>query len=337
MHKKQPWARDLIVFAGNSSPELANNIAAYLDIELGKADRTPFRNGESMVTIIDNVRGRDVFLVQSVCRRWLPTNGNRYTGINDSLVELFVWIDALARASARRITAVIPTFGYARQDRKATGRTPISAKMVATCLEELGCNRVLTIDLHADQIQGFFSYKTKLDSLNTGEIVCKHVKELGLEEPVVLSPDVGNLKKADKYRQGMPAHIGLAMIDKRRHADGTVEAVRMQGDSVDGKSIIMLDDIISTAGTMCKAMDISLEHGAKDFYIYATHGEFVGDAIEKLQNYPIKSICITDAIPMVPEMEPLPIKVLSVAELFGEAILRIHKDESITELLGHFS
>jgi ribose-phosphate pyrophosphokinase len=332
----QSLSRSLSIFAGSGSQTLATNIAKYLDTSLGNANLTPHRNGECMVTINDNVRGRDVFVVQSVCRRWLPSNGNPYTGVNDSLVELFVWVDALARSSAWRITAVIPTFGYARQDRKATGRTPISAKMVATCLEELGCNRVLTLDLHADQIQGFFSYKTKLDSLNTGEIVCQHFNELGLENAVVLSPDVGNLKKADKYRQGMPAHVELAVIDKRRRPDGTVESVRLIGDVKD-RSVIMLDDIISTAGTMCNAMTIAMEHGAKDFYICATHGEFVGDAIASLNTYPIKSICITDAIPGVPEMDTLPIKILSVAELFGEAILRIHKDESISELLGKFS
>lgn len=334
--RKQSLSRGLTVFAGSSSQQLATKIAKYLDIPLGRADLTPHRNGESMVKIDDNVRGRDVFVVQSVCRQWLPANGNPYTGVNDALVELFVWIDALARASAWRITAVIPTFGYARQDRKATGRTPISAKMVATCLEELGCNRVLTIDLHADQIQGFFGYKTKLDSLNTGEIVCQHFAELGLENAVVLSPDVGNLKKADKYRQGMPANVEIAVIDKRRAADGTIQSVQLIGD-VKGKSVLMLDDIISTAGTMCNAMKIALEHGAKEFFICATHGEFVGNAIQELQGYPIESICITDAIPPVPEMDALPIKVLSVAELFGEAILRIHKDESITELLGKFN
>ena len=326
----------LTVFAGSNSQQLATDITKYLEIPLGHADLTPHRNGESMVKIEDNVRGRDVFVVQSVCRQWLPSNGNPYTGVNDALVELFVWIDALARSSAWRITAVIPTFGYARQDRKATGRTPISAKMVATCLEELGCNRVLTIDLHADQIQGFFGYKTKLDSLNTGEIVCKYFAELGLDNAVVLSPDVGNLKKADKYRQGMPPDVEIAVIDKRRSADGTVQSVRLIGDVKD-KSVLMLDDIISTAGTMSKAMDIAIKHGAKDFFICATHGEFVGNAIDNLQGYPIKSICITDAIPAVPEMDALPITVLSVADLVGEAILRIHRNESISELLGKFS
>lgn len=333
----QSLARELVVFSGSTSTDLAKHIVEYLDIPLGHADCKPHKNGESMVKITTDVRGRDVFVVQSICRKWLPLNGNPYTGVNDSLVELFIWIDALARASAARITAVIPTFGYARQDRKATGRTPISARMLATCLEELGCNRVLTLDLHADQIQGFFSYKTILDSLNTGKLVCDYVKKNYANNCVVLSPDVGNLKKADKYRQGMPRNIDLAMIDKRRSPDGTVKSVRLVGGEVKAKTVIMLDDIISTAGTMCGAMDLAMKEGAKDFVIFATHGEFVGTAIECLQKYPILEICITDAIPAVPEMEALPIKVLSVAELFGEAVLRIHKNESISELLGGFS
>lgn len=329
-------ARDLAVFAGSASTHLAEQVVRYLDIPIGKADCTPHRNGEAMVKISTNVRSKDVFVIQSVCRKWLPENGNPYTGVNDSLVELFLWIDALARGSAARITAVVPTFGYARQDRKATGRTPISARVFATCLEELGCDRVLTLDLHADQIQGFFSYKTILDSLNTGEIISQYLTQNYAHNCVVLSPDVGNLKKADKYRQGLPKDIDLAVIDKRRAADGTVNAVRLIGD-VQDKTVIMLDDIISTAGTMTEAMELALEKGAKDFVVYATHGEFVGSAIERLQKYPILEICITDAIPVVPEMDALPIKILSVADLFGEAILRIHRGESISELLGKFS
>lgn len=336
MKTKEPSNQEphpMVIFAGRSSPELAAGIAKYLDCEIGEAEIKPFSNGESMVKIKTNVRQRDVFVVQSLCRRKLPTPDGPATGVNDSVVELLLWVDALARASADRITAVIPHFGYARQDRKAEGRTPISARVLATCFEAVGCNRVLTMDLHSDQIQGFFSPKTILDHLNAGQIIANHFNQLNLKDAVVLSPDVGGLKKADKYRQLMPQHYDLAVIDKRRHADGRVEAKNIIGDVKD-KTVILLDDIISTAGTMLSAIQLATEKGAKDFYIAATHGEFVGKAIERLSHPKIKQICVTDSMPLLPEAkEKLPIKVLSVADLFGEAMLRLHSGESLSALL----
>ena len=337
----------LVVFGGSNSRNLATQIAAYLDIELGEADTTPHPNGESMVRIKTNVRHRDVFVVQSVSRSWLPSNEMPHTGINDNFMELLLWVDALARASAHRITAVIPHFGYARQDRKAAGRTPISARIVATCLEETGCNRVLTLDLHSDQIQGFFSRRTVLDHLNAGQLIADHFKKLALEDSyaektrtlnaVVLAADVGNLKKADKYRQGMPPNIDLAMVDKRRNSStGQIKAERIIGD-VAGRVVILLDDIISTAGTMRAAVDLALKEGAKEFRIAATHGEFVGAAVERLKHPAIAEICVTDSIPLLPSIKAaLPITVLSIAELLGDAIYRIHSGESLSELLGKF-
>lgn len=321
----------LVIFGGSNSHDLAKRIAFFADAAFGSAETKPFPNGESMIKIHSNVRARDVFVVQSLSRRFLPTKDNPFTGVNDNLVELFLWVDALVRASAHRVTAVIPFFGYARQDRKAEGRTPISAKVVTTCLEELGCNRVLTIDLHSEQIQGFFTSKTKLDHLNAGNIVANHFKKLNLSNVTVLSADVGNLKKADKYRQKLPSHYELAVIDKRRNSDGTVEAKTIIGD-VKGRTILLLDDIISTAGTMESAIKLALEHGAKEFYIAATHGEFVGKAVERLKHPKIKQICVTDSVPLL-HIEGLPIEVLSVAELLGEAIRRIHSGESVSELL----
>lgn len=327
----------LVVFGGTNSRNLSEKIAEYLDIELGEADTKPHPNGESMVKIHTNVRHRDVFVVQSVSRSWMPNEHIPYTGVNDNFMELLLWVDALARASAHRITAVIPHFGYARQDRKAAGRTPISARVVATCLEETGCNRVLTLDLHSDQIQGFFSRRTVLDHLNAGKLIADHFKRLALQDAVVLSADVGNLKKADKYRQGMPPNIDIAMVDKRRNSrTGHVKAERIIGE-VEGRVVILLDDIISTAGTMRAAIDLALKEGAKEFRIAATHGEFVGAAIERLQHPAIKEICVTDSIPLLPAVkEALPITVLSVAELLGDAIYRIHSGESVSELLGMF-
>jgi ribose-phosphate pyrophosphokinase len=326
----------MVIFGGSTSLSLAKRITEILNVPLGNASVQPHPNGESMVKIETDVRQRDVFIVQSVCRKWLPNGGIPFTGVNDSLMELFVFIDALARSSAYRITAVMPHFGYARQDRKAAGRTPISAKILATCLEEIGCDRVLTMDLHAEQIQGFFSHETKLDHLNAGKVLTQHIRSLSLDNAVVLSPDVGNLKKADKYRKGLPDDVEIAVIDKRRNKNGDVIGVRLIGE-VEGKSVIMFDDIISTAGTAVTAIEIALKHGAKEFYVVATHGEFVGRAIERLRAIPqIKQICITDSIPAVPQMEALPMKVLSIDELFADAISRIHNSQSISELLGEF-
>lgn len=323
----------LLVFGGMDCTELTQNICTYLDIKPGLSETKPFPNGETMIRMIDDVRGKDVFVVVSVCRQH-KADERGYTGINDCMMELLVLGDTLRRASAHRITAVIPHFGYARQDRKAAGRTPITARLFADLIVEAGFNRVLTMDLHADQIQGFFPRDVPLDHLNAGQLFADYFAALKLSNAVVLSPDVGNIKKADKYRRGLPG-VDLAVIDKIRDPNtGQVTSRRIMGD-VAGKTVLMFDDIISTAGTMSEAMRLAIEEGAKEFYIAATHGEFVGSAVEKLKHPMIKEVCITDTIPTLSRMKnELPLKVLSTAELLGEAMARIHRYESISELLG---
>ncbi len=332
-------AHPLLVLSGLDCADLTEEICSYLDEHLepglrGISQTKPFPNGESMVIVDSDVRGRDVFVVLSLCRQH-NADERGYTGINDCLMELLVFGDTLRRASAHRITAVLPHFGYARQDRKAAGRTPITARLVADLIVMAGFNRVLTMDLHADQIQGFFPRGVPLDHLNSGQLFADYFDGLKLKNAVVLSPDVGNLKKADKYRRGFSEDIGIAVIDKVRDSKtGKVLARRVIGN-VDGKTVIMLDDIISTAGTMRQAIDLAVEHGAGDFYLAATHGEFVGKAVERLKHAPVKEIAITDTIPILSRMRnDLPLKVLPIAPLFGEAILRIHRFESISELLG---
>jgi len=336
MHNLQPP----VVFGGADSKPLAEAICHYLDIPMGHANTNPFPNGETQIRIEDNVRNRDVFVVLSTCR----------PDVNDKYMELFLMGDALNRASAGRITAVIPYFGYARQDRKAAGRTPISARVMCDMIETAGYNRVLTIDLHADQIQGFFSQNVLLDHLNTGDLFANHVRSLvdaGLKNLIVVSPDIGNMKKVDKYRQGFPEGIGVAVIDKRRDpVSGKSVAVGIVGDVKD-KNIIMCDDIMATCGTMRRAMDYCIENGAasgddQGFYLLATHGEFVGNALENLNHPKIKLICVTDTMPALSMCSHAvdltsKVEVLSVAPLLAKAIRRIHDGQSISELLGKFS
>ena len=330
----------LLVLSGLDCTDLTEDICCYLDEHLhpglrGVSKTKPFPNGESMVRLDSDVRGRDVFVVLSLCRQH-KADERGYTGINDCLMELLVFGDTLRRASAHRITAVLPHFGYARQDRKAAGRTPITARLVADLIVMAGFNRVLTMDLHADQIQGFFPREVPLDHLNSGQLFADYFDSLALKDAVVLSPDAGNLKKADKYRRGFSGEVGIAVIDKVRDSQtGEILARRITGDDVNGKTVIILDDIISTAGTMREAIDLALEHGAVEFYLAATHGEFVGKAVERLRHPAIKEITITNTIPTLSRMRnDLPLRVLPIADLFGEAILRIHQFESISELLG---
>lgn len=325
----------LLVLGGRDCQDLVGDICRYLDISPGRADTQPFPNGETMVRMIDDVRGKDVFVVVSLCRQHqADERGN--TGVNDCLMELLTFGDTLRRASAHRITAVIPYFGYARQDRKAAGRTPITAKLVADMIATAGFNRVLTMDLHADQIQGFFSREVPLDHLNAGQLFADYFNSLNLQNATVLSADVGNLKKSEKYRRGFLGDVGIASIDKSRDPHtGKVVGRRIIGDDVEGKICLLLDDIISTAGTLRTAIDTAIEAGAKEFIIGATHGEFVGAAIEKLSMPQIREIAITDTIPTLSRMRnELKLRILPAGELFGDAILRIHRYESISELLG---
>ncbi len=308
----------LKIFSGNANRALAEKICAYLAIPLGRANVKTFSDGEIFVEIQENVRGADVFVIQPTC-----------PPVNDHLMELLIMIDALRRASARRITAVIPYYGYARQDRKVIPRTPITAKLVANLITVAGARRVLTIDLHAGQIQGFFDIP--VDHLYAAPVLITYLKEeFRGKEIVIVSPDAGGVERARAYAKRLNA--GLAIIDKRRLRPNESEVMHVVGD-VKGKVAIIVDDMIDTAGTICKAAEALYERGAKEVHGMATHPVLSGPAIERLKKSPMKSVVVTDTIPLREEAKKLKkIKVLSVAELLGEAIRRIHNDDSVSSL-----
>ena len=307
---------DMQVFAGNSNPALAGRIAEYLNIPLGEIEIRRFTDGEIFVKIKENIRGRDVFVVQSICK---PPNEN--------LMELLIMIDAMRRASAARITAVIPFYGYARQDRKDQPRVPITAKLVANLLVAAGANRVLSMDFHAQQIQGFFDIP--VDHLYAIPVMVRYLKEKKLDNPVVVSPDSGGVKMAVSYAEMLGA--GLALGAKyRKGATEEVEAVSVVGE-VKGRTCIMVDDIASTASTLCGVAKLLVANGAKEIYAVVSHVMVNADGIARLEKSPIKELVVTDSIPLQYSGN-FPISVLSVAELLGEAILRIHDNESVTSL-----
>jgi ribose-phosphate pyrophosphokinase len=312
---------DMKVFGGSSNPPLARAIAQALGVTLGKANVERFPDGETIIKLEDDVRGRDCFVVQSTA-----------PPVNENLMELLIFIDCLRRASARRITAVMPYFGYARQDRKAEGRTPITAKLVANLISEAGAHRVLTMDLHADQIQGFFDIP--VDHLFAMPVIAKYVAGLGLKDCVVVSPDVGNVKQANGYADKLGAE--LAVIDKRRVGAEKTIATRVIGD-VKNKTVLLFDDMITTAGTASEAVRILSEHGAKRFLLAATHPVFAGPAVDRLVAAKLDYIVVTDTIQVPTAIrERLPqIVVLSVAQLLGEAISRIHLNKSVSALFGN--
>ena len=307
---------NLKVFTCNANPKLADEISSYLGIELGKSHVQNFSDGETNITIDESVRGCDVFIVQSTC-----------APVNDNLMELLIMIDAMRRASARRITAVIPYYGYARQARKSRGREPITAKLVANLIVKAGADRVLTMDLHAQQIQGFFDIP--VDHLMGVPILADYYKGLNIEDLVVVSPDMGGVTRARSLatRLGVP----LAIIDKRRPMPNVSEIMNIIGD-INGKNVIMIDDIIDTAGTITNGAAALVERGAKSVYVSCTHPILSGPAYERLQNAPIKEIVTTNTIPTTKPMDKL--TVLSVAPLMGEAILRIHNDASVSEMFN---
>lgn len=307
----------LLIFSGNSNKDLALKICKFLKVDLGDASVDKFSDGEIRVKINENVRGHDVFVVQSTS---CPSN--------DYLVELLIMIDALKRASAQRITAVLPYFGYARQDRKDQPRVPITAKLVANVLTVAGADRVLTVDLHAGQIQGFFDIP--LDHLYAFTIFADYIKELELDKNmVIVSPDVGGIKTARAYAKKM--HCDLAIVDKRRINDKQAEAMHIMGD-VEGKNVVIIDDMVATAGSLVEAVAALKKAGALEVYASITHPVLCGPAIERLKNSQIKELVVTDTIP-IPKENMIPrIKVLSVASLLGEAIMRIHNEKSISVL-----
>jgi len=306
---------EMRLLTGTAHPKLAQAIADYIGVPLGNATVTSFPDGETFVKINENVRGRDVFIIQPTCP---PTNQN--------LMELLILVDAARRASAARITAVIPFFGYARQDRKDQPRVPITAKLVANLLVASGVNRVLTMDLHAQQLQGFFDIP--VDHLYSLPVLLKDIQTRQLGDLVVVSPDVGGVKMASAYAQALKA--GLAIVIKRRISATEIEAEHVIGE-VEGKNVLLVDDLTETAGTLAGAAKILREAGAKDVYAMVSHAVLTGMAGERLRGSEIKELIATDSVP-VPELEGCKITVCSVAALLGEGIKRIHDDESVTSL-----
>ncbi len=309
---------DLEIFSGSASTELSAHICEYLGVQRGRALIDRFPDGETLIKLEDDVRGRDCFVVQST-----------RPPVNDNLMELLIFIDCLRRASANRITAVIPYFGYARQDRKSEGRTPITAKLVANLIVEAGAHRVLTMNLHADQIQGFFDIP--VDHLTAAPVLAKHFMSLNIENPVLASPDVGNIKFGTDFASRLGAE--LAVIDKRRITGESTEAQRVVGNVTD-KNVMMFDDMITTAGTICEAANLLRKFGARDVYVGATHAVFAGPAVSRMIDAKFKQIVIADTIPVDTAVaENLSnLRVLSVAPLLGEAIQRIHENRSISAL-----
>jgi len=307
----------MLVFSGNANPKLAKKICTYLKIKLGRALVSRFSDGEVRVKIEDNVRGKDVFVVQ-------PTS----PPVNENLMELLVMLDALRRASARRITAVIPYFGYARQDRKDQPRVPITAKLVANLLTVAGANRILTLDLHAGQIQGFFDIP--LDHLYAVNVFIEYFKRIKINNNlVVVSPDVGGIKMARAYAKRFKA--GLAIVDKRRNSPDSTEVMHILGE-VKGKNTVLVDDLIATGSSLVEAAKALKEKGAKKIYACVTHGVLSANAVERLENSSIDFLVITDSIELSPLKKSKKIKVVSVASLFAEAIKRIHLEKSISIL-----
>lgn len=306
------------VFTGNSNPVLAQKICEALGVPLGNAGVRTFSDGEVMVEVRENVRGRDVYLVQSTCA---PTNNN--------LMELLVMMDAMKRASAATITAVIPYYGYARQDRKAAPRTPISAKLVADLLTTAGADRVVTIDLHAGQIQGFFNIP--VDNLYAAPVILAHLKErFSGQNVVMVSPDAGGTERARAFAKRL--ECPMAVIDKRRTGPNVAEVMHLIGDVKD-KIAIILDDMIDTAGTLTQAAGALKQNGAAAIYACATHGVLSGPAIDRINGSVIEEVVLTDSIPLGEKSaRTSKVKVLSVAPLLAEAIRRIHEDESVSSL-----
>lgn len=305
------------IFAGNSSKKLAEAICRQLDLELGKVEVGKFSDGETAVNIQESVRGCDVFIVQS-------TN----TPVNDNLMELLLIIDACKRASAGRITAVIPYFGYARQDRKARARDPISAKLIADILQTAGANRVLTMDLHSSQLQGFFNIP--VDNLMGMPVMAKYFKKVGVPKNLtIVSPDTGSVVRSRAMASRFDAP--LAIIDKRRPRANVMEVMNVIGD-IKGRTCLMLDDMIDTAGTICQGAQALMDNGAEKVIACCTHAVLSGPAIERLEASPISQIVVLDTIDLPAEKRISKIKIVSIADIFAEAIERVYTDLPVSKL-----
>jgi ribose-phosphate pyrophosphokinase len=311
--------KTLTIFGGNSNPSLAKAVASYVGTPLGDCRVARFSDGEIFVEVNENVRNVNCFIVQSTCS---PPNRN--------LMELLIMIDALKRASAGSIVAIIPYFGYARQDRKVKPRTPISAKLVADLLTAAGCTRVLSVDLHAGQIQGFFNIP--FDHLYATPVLRDKLEreKLGGDDTVIVSPDAGGVERARAYSKAL--RCGLAIIDKRRDRPNVSQIHHLIGD-VEGKRAVLIDDMIDTAGTLCNAAQAVMDHGATAVYAVATHGVFSGPAIDRINNSVLTAVWVTDSIPQQQRLEQYDrLEVLSLGNLLGEAIKRIHHGDSISSL-----
>ncbi|MHC4971437.1 MAG: ribose-phosphate diphosphokinase [Planctomycetota bacterium] len=304
------------VFCGTANRRLAERICEHLNIRVGEASVRRFADGEVAIKIDEDVRGADIFVVQ-------PTS----PPVNDHLMELVLLMDAFKRASAERITAVIPYFGYARQDRKDEGRVPISAKLVANMVTAAGADRVLALDLHAAQLQGFFDIP--VDHLYAAPVLTRYFRRLNIPDLTVVAPDVGSSKLARAYSKRLGG--GLAIVDKRRVSDKETEVMTVIGDVKD-RNVLLIDDMIATAGSITQAARTVRDLGAKDIYLAATHAVLSGDAMAHLDKTPLEQLVVTDTIPVASENRRKYLKVLSVARLLGEAILRIHHAESVSKL-----
>ena len=307
---------ELKIFSGRANPRLAEKICDFLHLEIGECNLKTFPDGEIHCQIED-VRGRDVFLVQPTC-----------PPVNDNILELLIMIDTCKRASANQVTAVIPYYGYARQDRKDMGRVPITAKLVANLITRAGADRVLTMDLHAAQIQGFFD--VPVDHLYAAKVLNSHFLSLGIpkEDLVIVSPDEGSIKRSVGHAKRLGGSI--AIIDKRRRSAESTSQENLIGGPLDGKVALMFDDMISTAGSICGAAELVKRYGAREIHVAATHGLFAGNAHENLAKAPIDSVVTTDSIPQNHESPKY--KTLTVANLLGEAIRRIHAHKSVSSM-----
>ena len=305
------------IFSGNSNPALADKICEYLNLSLGNAQVKTFSDGEIQIEIDENVRSKDVYVIQSTC-----------SPVNDHLVELLLMIDAFKRSSAQRVTAVVPYFGYARQDKKVAPRVPISAKLVADMLAVAGANRVITMDLHAGQIQGFFDIP--VDNIFAAPLLIEHIRDKFNDGLVIISPDAGGVERARAFAKRLDAD--LAIIDKRRSAPNQAKAMAVIGD-VNDKVAVILDDMVDTAGTLTEAVHALKEEGAREIHACCAHAVLSGPAIKRITESEMKSMVVTDTIPLKKEAVACgKIVVISIAELVGEAIIRSYRGDSVTSL-----
>jgi len=312
----------MMVFAGNANPKLAQDVVDHLGLSLGKINVGSFSDGETHVEILENVRGRDAFIIQPTCA---PTN--------DNLIELLIIADALYRASAGRITAVIPYYGYARQDRRVRSRrVPISAKVIADMISNTHVNRVLTIDLHSEQVQGFFD--VPVDNIYASGVLLNDVKAKNHDNLTVVSPDVGGVVRARAIAKGLGDDLNLAIIDKRRPEPNKAEVMNIIGH-VKGKACVIVDDLVDTAGTLCNAAKALKEHGASSVTAYATHAVLSGNAVENIENSVLDEVVVTDSIPLNDKAQNCSkIRQLSVASVLAQTMLRINHEESVSELFA---